>query len=211
MDRELARCVEALRRPLMLAAADRFAGLRKVKGLGHALRAACDGLLQKLEAEQVNAQLAAWRAQLGAWEQLGEEQQEIEIARGMRLIALMPREAKPVVTKTAPTFTLPSQKPPSEKPPSEKPASDKPSSDKPPSDKAASEKPPSDKPPSDKPPSDKAASAKPSPGDKPPRGGRPPAPIVDPLAAPTHTLPGIGPAFAERLAEKGLETVEDLL
>ncbi len=35
--------------------------------------------------------------------------------------------------------------------------------------------------------------------------------IFDPLAAPTHTLPGIGPAFAQRLAEKGLETVEDLL
>ena len=34
---------------------------------------------------------------------------------------------------------------------------------------------------------------------------------IDPLAAPTHSLPGIGPAFAERLAEKGLETVEDLL
>ncbi|MFT3700630.1 MAG: ATP-dependent DNA helicase RecG [Kofleriaceae bacterium] len=31
------------------------------------------------------------------------------------------------------------------------------------------------------------------------------------MALPTHTLPGIGPAFAERLAEKGLETVEDLL
>ncbi len=38
-----------------------------------------------------------------------------------------------------------------------------------------------------------------------------PVEIVDPLAASTHTLPGIGPAFAERLAEKGLETVEDLL
>jgi ATP-dependent DNA helicase RecG len=37
------------------------------------------------------------------------------------------------------------------------------------------------------------------------------ADAVDPLAAPTHTLPGIGPAFAERLAEKGLTTVEDLL
>ena len=34
---------------------------------------------------------------------------------------------------------------------------------------------------------------------------------MDPMAAPTHSLPGIGPAFAERLAEKGLETVEDLL
>jgi len=34
---------------------------------------------------------------------------------------------------------------------------------------------------------------------------------MDPLAARTHTLPGIGPAFAEKLAEKGLTTVEDLL
>jgi ATP-dependent DNA helicase RecG len=38
----------------------------------------------------------------------------------------------------------------------------------------------------------------------------PPAPI-DPLAAPTQSLPGIGPAFAEKLAEKGLVTVEDLV
>ncbi len=35
--------------------------------------------------------------------------------------------------------------------------------------------------------------------------------VTDPLAAPTHSLPGIGPAFAEKLAEKGLATVEDLL
>ena len=34
---------------------------------------------------------------------------------------------------------------------------------------------------------------------------------VDPLAAPTSTLPGIGPVFADKLAEKGLTTVEDLL
>ena len=34
---------------------------------------------------------------------------------------------------------------------------------------------------------------------------------LDPLAAPTHTLKGIGPAFATKLAEKGLVTVEDLL
>src|SRR5262249_26781067 len=52
------------------------------------------------------------------------------------------------------------------------------------------------------------------------RGSRPPAATshgkpaeapVDPLAAPTHSLPGIGPAFAEKLAEKGLTTVEDLV
>jgi ATP-dependent DNA helicase RecG len=40
---------------------------------------------------------------------------------------------------------------------------------------------------------------------------RAPTEALDPLAAPTHSLPGIGPAFAERLAEKGLESVEDLL
>ena len=34
---------------------------------------------------------------------------------------------------------------------------------------------------------------------------------IDPLALPTHSLPGIGPTFAEKLAEKGLRTVEDLL
>ena len=33
----------------------------------------------------------------------------------------------------------------------------------------------------------------------------------DPLAASTHSLPGIGPSLAERLAERGLRTVEDLL
>jgi ATP-dependent DNA helicase RecG len=38
-----------------------------------------------------------------------------------------------------------------------------------------------------------------------------PAPADDPLSAATSTLPGIGPAFAARLAERGLETVEDLL
>ncbi|MEO7733707.1 MAG: ATP-dependent DNA helicase RecG [Kofleriaceae bacterium] len=41
--------------------------------------------------------------------------------------------------------------------------------------------------------------------------GRGQAPSGDPLAAPTRSLPGIGPAFAAKLAEKGLATVEDLL
>ena len=124
------RRVEALRRPLELAAADGFAGVRKVQGLGHALRAACDGLIQRVASEP----LAAWRRALGGWEQLGEDEQKIEVARGMRLIATLPRSTVKVV-----------------------------------------------------------------------------APTQDPLGQPTHSLPGIGPAFAERLAEKGLETVEDLL
>jgi ATP-dependent DNA helicase RecG len=36
-------------------------------------------------------------------------------------------------------------------------------------------------------------------------------PPMDPLAAPTSSLKGIGPTFAQALAEKGLVTVEDLL
>src|SRR5262245_50025975 len=95
--------------------------------------------MKQLESEQ----LAAWRATLGKGEQLGEDQQAIEVARGMRLIASLPSAAP-------------------------------------------------------------AKSAKPPPQ-------RTPAPASDPLGASTHSLPGIGPAFAERLAEKGLETVEDLL
>src|SRR5262249_36839784 len=42
----------------------------------------------------------------------------------------------------------------------------------------------------------------------------PPAPLppasTDPLEAPSTSIPGIGPALAQRLAERGLETVEDL-
>lgn len=131
MDHELARRVDALRRPLALAAADKFAGLRKIAGLGHALRAACDAVIAKLDSQP----LVEWRVVLGTWEQLAQDQQEVEIARGMRLLARMPRAAAP------------------------------------------------------------------------------PPPVVtdDPLAAPTHTLPGIGPAFAQALAERGLETVEDLI
>ncbi|HEY5944968.1 MAG TPA: ATP-dependent DNA helicase RecG [Kofleriaceae bacterium] len=192
MDRELARCVEALRRPLMLAAADRFAGLRKVKGLGHALRAACDGLMQRLEPTQAGTQLAAWRTTLGTWEQLDHDRQEIEIARGMRLIALLPRAPQPTVTKLTPTFSVPNHKPAADKP-IEKPV--------------------------DKPAPAPQAKSKPTPApapltpatEKPARAARAAPEAIDPLAAATHTLPGIGPAFAERLAEKGLETVEDLL
>ncbi|HEU4734199.1 MAG TPA: ATP-dependent DNA helicase RecG [Kofleriaceae bacterium] len=47
-------------------------------------------------------------------------------------------------------------------------------------------------------------------GTREPREPREP-PAGDPLAAPTSTLPGIGPGFADKLAEKGLTTVEDLL
>jgi hypothetical protein len=63
---ELERRVEALRRPLELAAADGFKGVRKVKGLGHALRAAVDALLP--HAADLEG-LGAWR-DADRWEQL---------------------------------------------------------------------------------------------------------------------------------------------
>ena len=92
MDAELRRRVDALRRPLELAAADNFAGVRKVAGLGHALRAGCDGILARLEDKTA---LEQWRATLARWETLDETQQAVEVARGMRLIAKFPRPAAP--------------------------------------------------------------------------------------------------------------------
>jgi ATP-dependent DNA helicase RecG len=133
VDRELASRVEALRRPLELAAADGFAGVRKIAGLGIALRAACDGLIAKAPSDA----LEKWRGELERWEQLPDYEQAQEVAKGMRLIARYPRSSTSTITSTSTT--------------------------------------------------------------------------TDPMAAPTHTLPGIGPAFAKALAEKGLETVEDLL
>jgi ATP-dependent DNA helicase RecG len=152
VDADLKRRVEALRRPLELAAADGFAGVRKVAGLGNALRAACDGVLARIAHDPI-AGLDAWRATLAAWERLDEQQQAVEVARGMRLLARLPRTSpssegastangrRPTVAETRPTA----------------------------------------------------------------------APPGDPLAAATSSLPGIGPAFADKLAERGLTTVEDLL
>ncbi len=128
MDAELARRVEALFAPLKAAYDNDFARSRDADG--RVLRAACDGVLAKAPSDA----LVAWREKLTDWERLAVEQLQIEVARGMRLLARFPRaKAQPVI------------------------ASD------------------------------------------------------DPLAAPTHSLPGIGPAFAANLAERGLETVEDLL
>ena len=139
MDPELKRRVEALRRPLELAAADNFSGVRKVTGLGHALRAACDGLLGKTAVEG----LEVWRATLTRWESLDEHQQAVEVARGMRLIARMPRAARPPEPEAAGRAVL-----------APKPAKPEPKSE---------------------------AKIEPGASD-------------DPLAAPTSSLPGIGPS-----------------
>jgi ATP-dependent DNA helicase RecG len=139
VDSELLLRVEALRRPLELAAADNFAGVRRVTGLGIALRAGCDGVL----ARAPTSELRDWRETLAAFEALAEHDQQAEVARGMRLLARYPRAGKAVAAMV--------------------------------------------------------------------RDEPPPPPPADPLAAPTHALPGIGPALADRLAERGIETVEDLL
>jgi ATP-dependent DNA helicase RecG len=229
VDADLKRRVEALRRPLELAAADGFAGVRKVAGLGNALRAACDGVLARIALDTV-AGLDSWRATLGRWEQLDEQQQAVEVARGMRLLARLPRSS-PVASRTAaPTFALPalpanrgSGEPSRAAAQDPRPASvptgpagpigptgntpsagvGRPSSTVGGTPAIASNGTPRTAKPSS------AGVGQPAPagsGTSPPTGA-----TVDPLAAPTSSLPGIGPAFAEKLAERGLTTVEDLL
>ena len=229
MDAELKRRVEALRRPLELAAADGFAGVRTVRGLGHALRAACDGVLAQVAARRSIAPITgldSWRVTLGRWEQLDETQQAVEVARGMRLLARLPRPAVAPPLPT-PTFTLPPLPAaavapnPAAATPSPKAIAVPPNAAAAPPNAAAV--PPKAAaaavPPKAAAASPNAAAASP----KPPRapkaataaaaggGAAEPADPIDPLAAPTHSLPGIGPGFAEKLAEKGLTTVEDLV
>src|SRR5690242_7802784 len=83
MDTQLVTRVEALRRPLELAAQDQFKRLPTIGGLGMALRAACDGILAVAPSES----LKTWRARLDAFEAMPREGQEVEVARGLRLLA----------------------------------------------------------------------------------------------------------------------------
>jgi ATP-dependent DNA helicase RecG len=259
VDAELRRCVEALRRPLELAAADGFAGIQRVGGLGHALRVACDALIARWPAAEG---LAPWRQRLARWEHLDDTQRAVEVARGLRLIArhprgVAPRARGPAVTATLPPVPAAAAAPPG--PPSPLPAAAA-ARGRDPSSPAAAAPPgrPSPSPaaaaaaaargrdPSSPPaaaaapPVDRAAAYRGARGARPrPAGGEGepvlagargrgrPAPVpdteptpagaraaqgdLDPLAAPTRSLPGIGPAFAARLAERELVTVEDLL
>ncbi len=184
MDLELRRRVDALRRPLELAAADGFAGVRRVQGLGHALRNACDGILA--QAPEDAAAFAQWRSTLVGWEALDEHQQTVEVARGMRLVARYPRPsvAPPPI---APTFAIPKSAPIVQR--------------------ATVQAAPVPK------PAPKATTMEPLAVVEAPKKKKLPVPTVDvdPLALPTHSLPGIGPTFSASLAEKGLATVEDLI
>ncbi len=201
MTAELERRVEALRRPLELAAADGFQGVRKVKGLGHALRAAVDALMPiagELEG------LHAWRQTLIGWEQLDEMTQAMEIARGMRLIARVPRrEARQA--PTGPTVLAPLPTAATAAPTRRYDARSGPVPQADRKLKEAREAVKGDPPnPSGSSAARLSIDARPKPAPKVESDG-------DPLAAPTSTLPGIGPTLAARFAERGLGTVEDLL
>ncbi len=173
MDPELLRRVEALRRPLELAAKDSFAGVRQIGGLGVALRVACDGVIAKAPSEA----LALWREHLTSWDSLEASQREVVVARGMRLVARFPQPRTLALPNHGPTIaSLLAKESPSH------------------GDASEAENP--------------HAGAKRSQRS---RSSQTDPVANDPLAAPTHSLPGIGPAFAERLATKGLHTVEDLL
>jgi len=169
---------------LELAAADGFTGLRRVQGLGHVLRATCDAIIGLTGDD---APLVAWRATLTGWEQLDEMTQAVEIARGMRLVARYPSaDRPPVVERVDPRRT------PAAALRSLGPSTGGARATVPPA-RATSN----------------TASEPRAPAKK-----RAPAAADDdgdPLAAPTSSLRGIGPAFAERLAERGLATVEDLV
>ncbi|HET9624001.1 MAG TPA: ATP-dependent DNA helicase RecG [Kofleriaceae bacterium] len=216
MDGELHRRVEALRRPLELAAADNFAHVRKVAGLGVMLRVACDDVLARGAA--AIAGLDAWRVTLGKWEQLDEPAQAVEVARGLRLLARLPRAA--MVRLPAAGAAIEAVSEAVDQAVGEAPAKAAKAVNAAKAAKAAK----ASKPPKaatavnaakapNAPKAPKASKAENA--AKAPKAAKRPAVVAaspaDPLAAPTHSLPGIGPAFADKLAEKGLTTVEDLL
>ena len=180
MDVDLIRRVEALRRPLERAAADGFAGVRAVPDLGLALRVGCDGVLAK---EPTDA-LVAWRADLARWDALPEDEQAIQVAKGMRLLARYPRP-KRVGAKWKDEDEVKAVRAEAKK--SNRQDARVPGREGPSSSLASSS----------------LASSRP--------GGSSSALPVDPMAASPESLPGIGPALAEKMAERGLMTVEDLL
>ncbi|HSS03554.1 MAG TPA: DEAD/DEAH box helicase, partial [Kofleriaceae bacterium] len=233
MDPDLKRRVEALRRPLELAAADGFAGVRKVAGLGNALRAACDGVLARIALDTV-AGLDVWRATLSRWEQLDEQQQAVEVARGMRLLARLPRTGPPPPPRpTAPTFTIPGKASSTNPPPTNTASATSANGRTAPTLHGGTAPTTTVAKPTSangrtlpvanrgtapttnvaKPTSANGRTAPTMNGGKPGKDLAAEAKDVvgDPLAAPTSSLPGIGPAFAEKLTERGLTTVEDLL
>lgn len=180
--------------PLDLAAKDNFAGVRKIVGLGIALRTACDALIAVIGANSEPSEaLAAWRDRLAQWEQFSEDQQAVEVARGMRLMARYPTRQKAVV-RSGPSIEslLPEIKTATPVP-------------APSATKTAPEKKSLTLTPTVTPTNPPAASTKTAPAPV-PKTARRTSKVdesLDPLAQPTHTLPGIGPAFAEDWRRRG--------
>lgn len=224
MDSELLRRVEALRRPLELAAKDGFAGVRTISGLGTALRIACDGVIAKAPSDA----FANWRDRLGAWDHLDPTQREIVVASGMRLLARFPQRQSYTALRRGPTIASLLATPPRDRDPGHREESGSSGATAP---RAIAHHAPAD-PPSRRATAPRAIDVKLSTlserratvsraiDAKPSTPSRRRAAAsraidhnqpVDPLAAATHSLPGIGPAFAERLAAHGIATVEDLL
>jgi ATP-dependent DNA helicase RecG len=128
------RLIDALRRPLLEAAAADVREVRDGAALGEALRVACDRALAAMSASD-RAPFETWRRRLDGFEALDARARAVEVQRGLRLCQTLAGPAP--ARRAAPT-----------------------------------------------------------------RG--------EGLAAPVTELPGIGPALAEKLAERGIETVEDL-
>ncbi|MBK7071861.1 MAG: ATP-dependent DNA helicase RecG [Myxococcales bacterium] len=193
------RAALELQRPLLLAAADRFAGLARVSGLGHALRAGCDRILAVAPATPPTAALAAWRQVLAGFDALDRQGQMVEVARGLRLVqGLVGAPGAPVVAqveaaRAAAVARAASADPAAMTPPAPR--------------GGGAPTPPRAAPPTTAGPATSSTSrSRPA--------GPSTAPLLtpdDPLAQPTTSIKGIGPALGAALAARGLNTVEDLL
>ncbi|MBP9208018.1 MAG: hypothetical protein KBG28_28890, partial [Kofleriaceae bacterium] len=104
MDLRTRQHVEALRRPLELAARDGFTGLTRITGLGAALRAACDRVLSEWPD---NTPLRRWRDSLTEFERLSVDDQAVVVARGLRLVAGVARPPTPPVARSTRMAAVP--------------------------------------------------------------------------------------------------------
>ena len=102
---ELARRVEALRKPLVAAARDGFAGLGD-EGLAAALRKVWQPLKSKLG--DGDGVWLAWGERLGHFESLERDEQMLEIARGLRMCVVLAPARGVSAGKKLPAVGLPS-------------------------------------------------------------------------------------------------------
>ncbi len=155
-----------LQRPLLLAAADRFAGLSKVTGLGNALRAGCDRLLAAAAGNGAElGQLAAWRQVLGGFDAMDRQGQAVEVARGLRLVQTL--AGAPTAQVVAAVEAVEEKR--------------------------------------------KTKTGKKTKSAEGQGHGQGQGQGADVLGAPVTSVKGIGPSLAAAMAEKGIETIEDLL